>query len=85
MTSDTQDDTSGHKAALEALKFHNDRLGALASIGARIGIYQDTRRLAREAMQAIADLLPIKAAILLLMDNNSDTLIFHEAYNLPVE
>jgi signal transduction histidine kinase len=85
LTSDKQDDTSGHEVPVETLKFHNDRLGALASIGARIGIYHDTRRLAREAMQAIADLLPIKAAILLLMDNSSNTLVFHEAYNLPVE
>jgi signal transduction histidine kinase len=85
LTSDRQNDTSGHEATLETLKFHNDRLGALASIGARIGVYQDTRRLAREAMQAIADLLPIKTAVLLLMDNSSNSLVFHEAYNLPVE
>jgi signal transduction histidine kinase len=79
------DDISDHKAALDALRSHNDRLGALASIAARIGIYRDTRRLAREAMQAIADLLPIKAALLLLMDTGTNSLVFHEAYNLPVE
>lgn len=60
-------------------------MGGLASIAARIGIYQDTRRLAREAMQAIADLLTIKTAILLLIDHDTDSLVFHEAYNLPVE
>jgi signal transduction histidine kinase len=60
-------------------------LGALASIAARIGIYRDTRRLAREAMQAIADLMTIKSAILLLIDEKTGSLVFHEAFNLPVE
>ena len=58
---------------------------ALASIAARIGIYRDTRRLAREAMQAIADLMPIKAAILLLVDGRTGSLFFHEGFNLPME
>ena len=85
VTSDKQSDKSDRNEALETLKSHNDRLGALASIAARIGVYRDTRRLAREAMQAIADLMPIKAAILLLVDQETNTLIFHEAYNLPSE
>ncbi len=79
------DDITDHKATLDALRSHNDRLGALASIAARIGIYRDTRRLAREAMQAIAALLPIKTALLLLKDGGGNTLVFHEAYNLPLE
>jgi len=85
VTSDTSDDLSDNKTALNALRSHNDRLGALASIAARIGIYQDTRRLSREAMQAIADLLPIKTALLLLIDSSTNSLAFHEAYNLPSE
>jgi len=83
--SEKPDKSDDHKSVLAALRSHNDRLGALASIASRIGIYQDTRRLAREAMQAIADLLPIKAAILLLIDSSSGSLVFHEAYNLPSE
>lgn len=85
MTSNKPGDRSDHKEALDALRSHDNRLGALASIAARMGIYQDTRRLAREAMQAIADLLPIKAALLLLIDSGTNSLVFHEAYNLPVE
>ena len=78
-------DKTDSKESLDDLRSHNDRLGALASIAARIGVYQDTRRLAREAMQAIAALLPIKAALLLLLDSSTNSLVFHEAYNLPVE
>jgi signal transduction histidine kinase len=36
-------------------------------------------------MQAIADILPIKAALLLLTDSDTNSLVFHEAYNLPWE
>lgn len=82
---DRPDAGSDHKAAPDVLKSHNDRLGALASIAARIGIYRDTHRMAREAMQAIADLIPIKTALLLLMEGDSGSLVFHEAFNLPQE
>ncbi len=85
MTSKRRDDRSDHEAALKALQSQKDRLGALASIAARIGVYQDTHRLAREAMQAISDLLPIKTALLLLIDSETNSLVFHEAYNLPSE
>jgi signal transduction histidine kinase len=85
VTSNRRDDRSDHEAALEALRSQKDRLGALASIAARIGVYQDTHRLAREAMQAISDLLPIKTALLLLTDSGTNSLVFHEAYNLPSE
>ncbi len=85
MANDDTGNTFDHKAALEAVRSHGDRLGALASIAARIGVYQDTHRLAREAMQAIAQLLPIKAALLLLLDSSTNSLVFHEGYNLPVE
>ena len=85
MKSDRQDKTSRHRAAHDTLRSHNDRLGALASIASRIGIYKDTRRLAREAMQAIADLMPIKAAILLLVERDTGSLYFHEGFNLPME
>jgi signal transduction histidine kinase len=85
VTSNRPGDISDHKAALDALRSQNDRLGALASIAARIGVYRDTHRLAREAMQAIADLLPIKTAFLLLRDSGTNSLFLHEAYNLPWE
>ncbi|UCF89554.1 MAG: hypothetical protein JSV70_04805, partial [bacterium] len=54
------DDRSNHIDGPKTLKSRADRLGALASIAARIGIYRDTHRLARESMQAIGDLLPIR-------------------------
>ncbi len=69
----------------DGMRSYNDRLGALASIAVRIGIYRDTRRLAQEAMQAIADLLPIKTALLLLVDKNTSLPVFHEAFNIPPE
>ncbi|MDF1525984.1 MAG: ATP-binding protein [bacterium] len=77
--------TNDYKNGRDSLSSPDHRLGALASIAARIGVYQDTRRLAREAMQAIADILPIKAAFFLLSDSNTNSLVFHEGYNLPVE
>jgi len=85
VTSNRSGDMSDYKAALDALRSQSDRLGALASIAARISVYRDTRRLAQEAMQAIADLLPIKTAFLLLIDSGTNSLILHEAYNLPWE
>lgn len=63
----------------------NDRLGALASIAARLSVYGDTRRLAREAMQAVADLLPVSSAFLMLIDPDTAQLQLHEGYNIPRE
>ncbi|UCG37741.1 MAG: PAS domain S-box protein, partial [bacterium] len=76
-------DISGHVQTLEALKSRSDRLGALASIAARIGVYTDSHRLALEAMEAISRLLPIRAGFLLLLDPESGELRLHEAFNLP--
>lgn len=78
-------DKSEEKNINDGMRSYNDRLGALASIAVRIGIYRDTRRLAREAMQAIADLLPIKTALLLLIDKHKGLPVFHEAYNISPE
>jgi signal transduction histidine kinase len=85
VASDQTGDKSHQKETLDTLGSSNNRLGALASVAIRIGIYRDTRRLAREAMQAIAHLLPIKAAFLLIVDSGTNSLVFHEAYNLPTE
>jgi len=85
VTSHRSGGTNDHKNGMDSFGSPDHRMGALASIAARIGVYQDTRRLAREAMQAIADLLPIKAAFFLLSDSNTNSLFFHEAYNLPWE
>jgi len=78
-------DLSSFQDTMEALRSRNDRLGALASIAARISAYGDTHRLAREAMQAIADLLPVQSAFLMLIEPDTGQLIPHEGYNVPVE
>jgi PAS domain S-box-containing protein len=78
-------DMSHHLDTLETLKSRSDRLGALASIASRISIYTDVQRLSREALQAVADLLPIKAGFLLLVSEDTGTLYFNEGFNLPVE
>ncbi len=85
ITLGTARDITEQKRTVEALRSHNDRLGALASIAARLGVYRDMHRLSREAMQAIADILPIKSAFLLLADRETGTLALHEAFNLPSE
>ena len=82
MTLENSDDRSRDRKAFDSVKSQNDRLGALASIAARIGIYRDTRRLAREAVQAIADLLPIDEVLLLLIDKDTNSLVFHEGFSL---
>ena len=73
------------RKAFDPTRSQTDRLGALASIAARIGVYRDTRRLAREAVQAIADLLPIDEVLLLLIDKNTNSLVFHEGFSLLTE
>jgi PAS domain S-box-containing protein len=75
-------DLSHYMSTLDTLRSRNDRLGALASIAARISIYGDTHRLAREAMQAIADLLPIQGALFMLIDPATGQLVPHEGYNI---
>ena len=76
-------DLSSFQDTMEALRSRNDRLGALASIAARISVYGDTHRLAREAMQAIADLLPIQGALFMLIDPATGQLVPHEGHNIP--
>ncbi|MDF1534873.1 MAG: ATP-binding protein [bacterium] len=78
-------DLSPYQSALDTLRSRNDRLGALASIAARISVYGDTRQLAREAMQAVADLLPVKNAFLILLDSVTGQLALLEGYNIPYQ
>ena len=85
MAPDDREENRNLEKGSPVLRSHKDQLGALASIAARIGIYTDTGRLAREAMQAVADLLPIKTALLLLADQRSGSLTLEVAFNLPRE
>lgn len=71
--------------AIEELKSRNDRLGALASMAGRIATYTDTRKLAREALQAAMDLLPVKAGIILLVSPATGLLEPHEFLNVSPE
>jgi PAS domain S-box-containing protein len=76
-------DNSEHLDTLRILKSHSDRLGALASIASRISIYSDIQRLSREALQAVAHMVPIKSGFLLLISEETGALTFHEGFNLP--
>ncbi|UCF31591.1 MAG: PAS domain-containing sensor histidine kinase [bacterium] len=71
--------------AMEILKSQNDRLGALAGIAGRVATYTDTKKLAREALQALTDLLPVKAGTILLLDPATGELRLHESINIPSE
>jgi PAS domain S-box-containing protein len=75
-------DLSHYMSTLGTLRSRNDRLGALASISSRISVYGDTHRLASEAMQAIADLMPVQSALFMLIDPVTGQLMPHEGYNI---
>jgi PAS domain S-box-containing protein len=78
-------DVSGKQEILDELKSRSDRLGALASLAARIGTYRDPSRLAREGLSVISELTRITQGFILLIDEVTGKLKLHSSFNLDKE
>lgn len=75
-------DVSHRREITDQLKSRSDRLGALASLAARIGTYRDPLRLAYESLSVIAELTMITCGFILILDEETGRLRLHSSLNL---